>query len=163
MRRWKKFCLLRPTIAFEFWTHTRLLPCSGGSITIQTIWLSEQATTKMLLICEEANVFWLDLMENKCGAHSGCNGMDTIRDLYVLSPWCNSAKMSEMFRQSRRYSSKSNIGELNVYPQWQDLHFKSTMWTYRGKNCTLSGQTEVNHTDQVNIYIFLNLAFRKYV
>lgn len=93
------------TIGFEFWMHTQLLPCSGGSITIQTIWLSEQATTKMLLICEEAFFFWLDLMGNKCGAHSGCYGMDTIRDLYVLSPWRNSAKMSKMFRQSRRCSS----------------------------------------------------------
>lgn len=139
MRRWKKFCILRPTVAFEFWMRTQLLPCSGGSITIQTIWLSEQATTKMLLICEEANVFWLDLMENKCGAHSGCNGMDAIRDLYVLSPWCNSAKMSEMFSQSRRYSSKSNNG---VSPQCRDLHFKSNMWTDKGKDGTLSGRTE---------------------
>lgn len=159
---WKKFCILRPTIAFEFWMHTQLLPCSGGSITIQTIWLSEQATTKMLLICEEANVFWLDLMENKCGAHSGCYGMDTIRDLYVLSPWCNSAKMSEMFSQSRRYSSKSNIGKPNVSPQCQDLHFKSTMRTYWGKDCTLGGRTVVKTSSRSPHRPSQHIYFLKY-
>lgn len=79
-----------------------------------------------------------------------------------LSPWCNSAKMSEMLSQSRRYSSKSNIGKLNVSPQCRDLHLKSNMRTY-------SGRTEVktpvhsHHPDQVNIYVFWNMAFRHYV